>query len=90
MACRSCQEHWFWKKIGRCQRCMDQLTVLSVVCWIIWWFAFRDHPQSIESIALIFAGFAFHILLFLHLWMRFVILPWQRRRGKQNGEDHHK
>ncbi|MDW2116943.1 DUF3624 family protein, partial [Vibrio sp. 1731] len=26
MACRSCQEHWFWKKIGRCQRCMDQLT----------------------------------------------------------------
>ncbi|MDF4793305.1 DUF3624 family protein, partial [Vibrio parahaemolyticus] len=46
--------------------------------------------QSIESIALIFAGFAFNILLFLHLWMRFVILPWQRRRGKQNGEDHNK
>ncbi|MDW3060224.1 DUF3624 family protein, partial [Vibrio sp. 1978] len=21
MACRNCQEHWFWKKIGRCQRC---------------------------------------------------------------------
>ncbi|MDW2127134.1 DUF3624 domain-containing protein, partial [Vibrio sp. 2033] len=31
-----------------------------------------------------------NILLFLHLWMRFVILPWQRRRGKQNGEDHNK
>ncbi|WP_282248578.1 DUF3624 domain-containing protein [Vibrio campbellii] len=88
MACRSCKERWFWEKIGRCQRCMDQLTVLSVLCWIVWWFAFKDDPQSIESIALIFAGFAFNGLLFLHLWMRFVILPWQRRRNKQSKNDH--
>ncbi|EDL67536.1 conserved hypothetical protein [Vibrio campbellii HY01] len=63
MACRSCKEHWFWKKIGRCQRCMDQLTVLSVLCWIVWWFAFKDDPQSIESIALILP-IAFNGLLF--------------------------
>ncbi|EEX35527.1 hypothetical protein VIC_000090 [Vibrio coralliilyticus ATCC BAA-450] len=61
---------------------MDQLTVLSVLCWVIWWFAFRDNPLSIESIALIIAGFAFNSLLFLHLWMRFVILPWRRRNKK--------
>ena len=53
---------------------MDQLTVLSVLCWIVWWFLCRDNPKSIESIALIFAGFAFNTLLALHLWMRFVIL----------------
>ncbi|MDF5393343.1 DUF3624 domain-containing protein, partial [Vibrio parahaemolyticus] len=26
---------------------------------------------------------AFNVLLFLHLWMRFVILPWQRRKGQK-------
>ncbi|KKX74848.1 membrane protein, partial [Vibrio parahaemolyticus] len=55
-----------------------------------WWFAFRELLQSNETIALNFAGLAFNILLFLHLRMRFVILPLQRRRGKQNGEEHHK
>ncbi|MCQ9090785.1 DUF3624 domain-containing protein [Vibrio alginolyticus] len=83
MTCRRCEEHWFWKKLGRCQRCLDQLTVLSVLCWIVWWFTLKDDPQSIESIALIFAGFAFNVLLFLHLWMRFVILPWQRRKRQK-------
>ncbi|ERB62626.1 hypothetical protein N779_25285 [Vibrio coralliilyticus OCN008] len=64
---------------------MDQLTVLSVLCWIIWWFAFRYNPQSIESIALIIAGFAFNGLLFLHLWMRFVILPCDAETKKVRG-----
>ncbi|EGU56636.1 hypothetical protein VINI7043_17329 [Vibrio nigripulchritudo ATCC 27043] len=82
MACQSCQEHWFWKKIGRCQRCLDQLAVLSVICWIIWWVAFRESPKSIESLSLIMAGFAFNFLLALHLWMRFVIFPWQERSKK--------
>lgn len=83
MACETCRDHWFWKKIGRCKRCMDQLTVLSVLCWIIWWWLFRNTPESIESIALLFAGFAFNGLLFLHLWMRFVILPWRKRKEKR-------
>ncbi|WP_375752308.1 DUF3624 domain-containing protein [Vibrio sp. HN007] len=81
MACKYCKENWFWKKIGRCQRCMDQLTVLSVLCWIVWWFGFRDNMFSVESIALIFAGFAFNGLLFLHLWFRFVVIPYRRRNG---------
>ncbi|MFB9213964.1 DUF3624 domain-containing protein [Vibrio sinaloensis] len=80
MTCPYCKNnHWFWKKIGRCKRCMDQLTVLSVLCWIVWWWLFRDNPKSIESIALLMAGFAFNGLLALHLWMRFIVLPWQKR-----------
>ncbi|WP_104400108.1 DUF3624 domain-containing protein [Vibrio penaeicida] len=82
MPCRTCQENWFWKKIGRCQRCMDQLTVLSVVCWVIWWFILKESPNSIQSVTLIFAGFAFNGLLAMHLWMRFVIFPWQARNKK--------
>ncbi|MBE3654183.1 DUF3624 domain-containing protein [Vibrio navarrensis] len=81
MGCKTCSEHWFWQKIGRCKRCMDQLTVLSVLCWIVWWVAFREQPTSIESIALIVAGFAFNALLFLHLWMKYVILPWRARQN---------
>ncbi|MGR5261045.1 DUF3624 domain-containing protein [Vibrio astriarenae] len=80
MSCQNCQQHWFWKKIGRCQRCMDQLTVLSVACWGLWWFFFRDVPKSIESITLMMAGFAFNVLLALHLLMKFIVLP---MRGKK-------
>ncbi|WP_093274215.1 DUF3624 domain-containing protein [Vibrio xiamenensis] len=87
MTCPHCQTHWFWKKIGRCQRCMDQLTALSVICWLVWWFAFREQPKSIQSIALLVAGFGFNALLFLHLWMRFVILPLRKRRGLSNQDD---
>jgi hypothetical protein len=87
MACKDCEDNWFWKKIGRCKRCMDQLTVLSVLCWVVWWFGYKDDFKSVESIALIFSGFAFNILLFLHLWFKFVIFPMQKRRhreGKKN------
>ncbi|WP_428772729.1 DUF3624 domain-containing protein [Vibrio sp.] len=80
MSCHYCKQNWFWSKIGRCRRCMDQLTVLSVLCWIIWWFNFRQTPGSIESIALIVAGFGFNFLLFLHLWMKFIVLPLRQRK----------
>ena len=86
MTCKYCEDNWFWKKIGRCQRCMDQLTVLSVLCWGVWWFVFRDEPKSVESIALIFAGFAFNGLLFLHLWFKFVVFPWQKRKKGEEKE----
>ncbi|MDE1209298.1 MULTISPECIES: DUF3624 domain-containing protein [Vibrio] len=84
MSCNHCKQSWFWKKIGRCQRCMDQLTTLSVLCWVVWWWLCKDNPKSIESIALLMAGFTFNGLLFLHLWMKFVILPWRKRNGSQD------
>ncbi|WP_070970649.1 DUF3624 domain-containing protein [Vibrio sonorensis] len=85
--CRQgCEENWFWRKIGRCQRCMDQLTVLSVACWVVWFIWFQEDPTSIESIALIVGGFLFNGLLFLHLWMKFVILPWRARHNGQSGK----
>ncbi|WED22060.1 DUF3624 domain-containing protein [Vibrio sp. JC009] len=81
MSCKYCNDNWFWKKIGRCKRCMDQLTVLSVLCWVIWWFAFRDNPASVESIALIMSGFAFNGLLFLHLLYKFIVIPYKKKHG---------
>ncbi|WP_282177912.1 DUF3624 domain-containing protein [Vibrio nereis] len=84
MTCHYCEKHhWFWEKIGRCQRCINQLTVLSVLCWLVWWFLCQDNPKTIESIALIFAAFAFNTLLALHLWMRYILLPWRQRIGKR-------
>ncbi len=80
MACKNCEAHWFWKKIGRCTRCMKQLTVLSLISWIVWWLGFREQPKSIESVALLFAAFAFNGLLLLHLWFRFILLPLQNKR----------
>ncbi|MEZ8825718.1 DUF3624 domain-containing protein [Vibrio amylolyticus] len=83
MTCKTCENSgWFWKKIGRCKRCMDQLTALSVLCGVVWWFTCRDEPTSIESIALIMAGFAFNGLLFLHLWMKFIVLPLKEKKGR--------
>ncbi|OIQ25391.1 DUF3624 domain-containing protein [uncultured Vibrio sp.] len=88
MTCKTCENSgWFWKKIGRCQRCMDQLTTLSVVCGVVWWFTCRDDPSSIESITLIVASFAFNGLLFLHLWMKFIVLPFKENKGN-NKETH--
>ncbi|RJX72327.1 DUF3624 domain-containing protein [Vibrio sinensis] len=81
MTCNNCEkQNWFWKKIGKCQRCMNQLTLLSVVGWVAWWFLFQERPKSIESIALLMANVTFNGLLFLHLWMFFVVLPLRRRK----------
>ena len=85
MTCQSCQTHWFWKKIGRCQRCIDQLTVLSVGCWIVWWFIGKPNPLGIQSIALIFAAFTCNGLLFLHLCVRYLLLPWQKKEQTKKG-----
>ena len=70
---------------------MDQLTVLSVGCWLVWWLGFRNDLKSVESIAFIFAGFSFNGLLFLHLWFKFVVIPYRKRHGleeeDQQGSD---
>ncbi len=82
MACSNCKQSWFWEKIGRCQRCINQLMVLSVSCWLIWLLFFKQEPRDIKSIALIMAGLAFSILLFLHLWMKFIVIPLRKNHGK--------
>ncbi|MBU2896952.1 DUF3624 domain-containing protein [Vibrio hepatarius] len=82
MTCKYCDGNWFWKKIGRCKRCIIQLTCLSVISWIIWWYAGKSNPKSIESISLIVAGASVHGLLFLHLWIRFIVLPWRHNKRK--------
>ncbi|PWI33703.1 DUF3624 domain-containing protein [Vibrio albus] len=83
MACKNCDTHWFWKKIGRCTRCMKQLTFLSILGWLVWWFGFRLHPKSVEAVALLFATLAFNGLLLLHLWFRFIQIPLRQKYRKQ-------
>ncbi|MCY9845835.1 DUF3624 domain-containing protein [Vibrio caribbeanicus] len=69
MTCSYCKNNpWFWKKIGRCTRCIKQLSVLCCLCVPSWWLIFRDTPTSIGSITLLMACFCFLGLLFLHLW----------------------
>ncbi|WP_065429729.1 DUF3624 domain-containing protein [Vibrio scophthalmi] len=82
MACSYCQQNWFWKKIGRCMRCVYQLTGLSIIASVIWWLAFRDTPKSIESIALLSAIASFSGLLILHFWMRWVVIPLRSNQRK--------
>ncbi|KII81546.1 DUF3624 domain-containing protein [Vibrio renipiscarius] len=84
MSCSTCQQSWFWQKIGRCMRCVYQLVGLSMLSAAIWWLAFRHNPKSIESIALLTAIFAFSGLLTLHLWMRWFVLPLQSRKRKES------
>ncbi|MCL1100105.1 DUF3624 domain-containing protein [Shewanella saliphila] len=67
MACEQCFESIFRQKIGRCKRCMVQLTVLSLLAWPIWWHYFADQPKTVESIALLFFAISFTGLLCLHL-----------------------
>ncbi|MGF1910203.1 DUF3624 domain-containing protein [Vibrio kasasachensis] len=82
MSCSTCQQNWFWKKIGRCMRCVYQLTALSLISAAIWWLVFRDNPKSIESIALLTAIIAFSGLLAVHLWMRWIVIPLKSGKRK--------
>ncbi|OBT11124.1 hypothetical protein A9267_00265 [Shewanella sp. UCD-FRSSP16_17] len=67
MSCNDCEESIFKQKIGRCRACMMQLTVLSLICWPLWWWNYADNPTLVESIALLFFCIAFSGLLSLHL-----------------------
>lgn len=80
MGCQTCSSNWFWKKIGRCTRCMIQLTVLCLLFWPAWFWWGIKAPKSIESITLIFFGIACHGLLLLHLVMKFIIIPFKQSR----------
>ncbi|WP_081090533.1 DUF3624 domain-containing protein [Vibrio splendidus] len=67
-------------KLGRCQRCMNQLMVLSILSWGAWWLFFREDPKTINAIALMMAAFAFSSLLSLHWIMKFVVLPLRNKK----------
>lgn len=67
MSCHQCDESIFMQKLGRCFRCMVQLTVLSAIGWPLWWWFYAEQPTKVESIALLFFCVAFSLLLLLHL-----------------------
>ncbi|PTA50646.1 DUF3624 domain-containing protein [Shewanella morhuae] len=79
MSCDDCKTSIFRQKIGRCTRCMWQLTALSVISWPLWWFLYRDTPREVNSIALLFFCSAFSGLLALHL----IVLAYRRLRGRE-------
>ncbi len=76
MSCRSCQDPTLSlsAKLGRCKRCILQLTVINVVLWPIWLVGFSDTPTSVESISLLFAAGASAGLLTLHL----IVMPFRK------------
>lgn len=67
MSCNQCTDSVFKQKIGRCKRCMWQLTALSLFTWPLWWYYYADTPKTVESIALLFFATSFTGLLILHL-----------------------
>lgn len=87
MSCHYCDhndhQHWFWAKIGRCQRCIKQLTALSILTWGGWWFIFQNTPKSVQSITMLMFACAFTGLLFLHFWMKWVVFPLRERSKKK-------
>ncbi|WP_299787086.1 DUF3624 domain-containing protein [uncultured Shewanella sp.] len=77
MGCRFCYTSVFKEKIGRCKTCMLQLTILSLICWPLWYIFYYEQPLVVESIALLFFSVSFTGLLLLHLLVwgyRYLIL----------------
>ncbi|MCS6192306.1 DUF3624 domain-containing protein [Shewanella baltica] len=79
MSCSDCNTSIFRQKIGRCKRCMWQLTALSAIGWPLWWWLYYDAPRDVNSIALLFFCTAFTGLLALHL----IVLAYHRLRGRE-------
>ncbi|MGI2190304.1 Protein of uncharacterised function (DUF3624) [Shewanella baltica] len=79
MSCSDCNTSIFRQKIGRCKRCMWQLTALSAIGWPLWWWLYYDAPRDVNSIALLFFCTAFTGLLALHL----IVLAYRRLRGRE-------
>ncbi|WP_371870492.1 DUF3624 domain-containing protein [Neiella marina] len=67
LACDDCISTVFKRKLGRCKICALQLSLLSLICWPLWYWLYADSPKSVESIALLFFSGAFTGLLLLHL-----------------------
>ncbi|AEG12021.1 hypothetical protein Sbal183_1521 [Shewanella baltica OS183] len=79
MSCSDCNTSIFRQKIGRCKRCMWQLTALSAIGWPLWCWLYYDAPRDVNSIALVFFCTAFTGLLALHL----IVLAYRRLRGRE-------
>ncbi|MDT3272312.1 DUF3624 domain-containing protein [Shewanella sp. SP2S2-4] len=79
MSCSDCNTSIFRQKMGRCKRCMWQLTALSAIGWPLWWWLYYDAPREVNSIALLFFCTAFTGLLALHL----IVLAYRRLRGRE-------
>lgn len=69
MSCKTCHSDIFKQKLGRCSRCMKQLTFLSIGGWLTWLEFFQSTPYQIEAIATFMISSAFTGLLSLHLLM---------------------
>ncbi|MUJ24776.1 DUF3624 domain-containing protein [Aliivibrio fischeri] len=67
MTCKTCRSDIFKQKLGRCTRCMKQLTFLSIGGWLTWLEFFQMTPYKIEAIATFMVSSAFAGLLVLHL-----------------------
>ncbi|MDD9175728.1 DUF3624 domain-containing protein [Aliivibrio finisterrensis] len=67
MSCKTCRSDIFKQKLGRCPRCMKQLTFLSIGGWLTWLEFFQATPYQIEAIATFMISSAFTGLLALHL-----------------------
>ncbi|MGO2160564.1 MAG: DUF3624 domain-containing protein [Vibrio toranzoniae] len=81
MTCVHCNKNEkTFNKLGRCQRCMNQLMMLSIISWGAWWLFFREDPKTINAIALMMAACAFSGLLSLHWFMKFVVLPSRNKK----------
>lgn len=69
MSCKTCRSDIFKQKLGRCSRCIKQLTFLSIGGWLTWLEFFQSTPYQIEAIATFMISSAFAGLLSLHLLM---------------------
>lgn len=69
MSCKTCRTDIFKQKLGRCLRCMKQLTFLSIGGWLTWLEFFQANPYQIEAVATFMISSAFTGLLSLHLLM---------------------
>ncbi|MCQ1056789.1 DUF3624 domain-containing protein [Photobacterium sp. DNB23_23_1] len=74
MRCQACTNAVFWQKLGRCQRCTYQLSILSPLGWIVWAIFYRHQPTTLEAITLFVAATCMTLLLLAH-----GIRAWQLR-----------
>ncbi|MGR5064518.1 DUF3624 family protein [Photobacterium sp. DNB22_13_2] len=73
--------------MGRCQRCIYQLSILSPLGWIFWGVFYRHQPTTLEAITLCVTASCMTLLLLAH-----VIRAWQfkdqatpsRRHSRKN------
>ncbi|WP_415719955.1 DUF3624 domain-containing protein [Photobacterium ganghwense] len=66
MACQPCRSSVFFQKLGRCRRCMVQLSVLAPLSWLAWWLLYRETPHTLNAITLLVAASGFSLLLLAH------------------------